>query len=1335
MNNSNYQKNNNDNNTPKKMKTKFSLLKVLAIILVLVIICALSLPILFSKEQIIKIIQEKYTEETGLKLNIASLDLQLLNENIILHNVSSTTSSGETVGSIEKTSLKMTVSDIYNLYMHNTIHIDSLELTRVKLSDIPYLQIIKEISPKKWDEEYNLEIARILDNAKIDIEHLYLKQQSSNKINFKVKGIFDGKYSGGGEIKGVLANFKHGDIEKIQIKSNTSNFMFKINAQKLNCKYSGTLDYRNYNCNFNGVLTTNKSPLKVLNAKPDTTYRGLGSWDIKNNSIIISDSTITNEDGLIIKANGSIINPTKPDKVRISANIIDSTAQLPTSYFDRIKSSLEFKNGFKFNGKVYIAPNRLDVKGKMLADNISLSNKNSTSISANITADFTASRNSLLLENIESSLEGVSMTGSLYIPVKSFKKQHDSFYDYRDIETNLELQGDISKVTQKIQTLFNSSNPLLILKGTMNLRVVTQPEETGSKFSIYFGSNDNKTALYNAHNKDLPIGRFSGQINGSIPSNHTIIVKSFIIKSDPLDFSFKTKVNSKNNNLNIEYNVTGKLNKILSFIYPKNFNNKLQAINKINVQGSGNFNLKTYNFESERTQAKLYFDKRTSPSYLTFEGPISIITKEQWPIIFNNTAINIFSSDIINNKSKVTCTAILKGESSIFNKTKPNNYEFSPHGSATLGIRSHDSSLLELFSALYGTNELPFNSDETILKSKINFDYNEVMFITKFLVNNIAMTKPVNFTANSVEGNASLKYSIDDNMITINELKLFDPNKTYEYAAAGNIYLENAIFESFTSKLTANIHDLFKHFKGYGVDHKFEGQIEVLTELTGTSDSPSLTVVGKSNKIKTTKFGFSNTVSNVQFDAQLSWDRDTDGSIYGLNAKEIFLKSSNASMYIKGVSERFKLEKSGIVNFGKGCSVDVLLKGNRNLLSLLIPGYYCRGNDTGNKNSISFSANIKAKKLPLFSFESNLKKSYFSRANVSKGEVSVDKFDYNGITATDITADFSLNEGIASLKNGRGNLSGKVSFSGTTDISSTPTGKFLINLTNIDLASALSKTPSSSPVINGWLTLPTDSPTSSLEINWNGDNFKNIVKSIHTKREKAHIKDLVLETTTQRHDWKKFLSVDFPPSLAAEIAKQIDNKLSPTYGKKKKLFYKYCDIEYQTTNGVLRIYNAKCCGGNTADLLIKGIISYGGKIKLRIYPIGNLKKSFDIQSMLKFPTIEEYTKNLSSRDRVKFYQIIPSLLENLARNQKLSIDITGTIEKPEINIENLRAEIRKNIPEIINQFNQILGEGGILNLLLKNVQSKSIKKALGADGEESSLSSGSSLGDILKLIE
>ena len=1335
MNNSNYQKNNNDNNTSKKLKKKFSLLKFTTILLVLVIICAISLPLVFSKEQIIKIIQEKYTEETGLKLNIASLDLQLLNENIILHNVSSTTSSGESVGSIEKTSLKMSASDIYNLYMHNTIHIDSLELTRVKFSDIPYLQIIKEISPNNWDEEYNLEIARILDNAKIDIEYLYLKQQSSNKINFKVKGIFDGKYSGSGEIKGVLANFKHGDIEKIQIKSSTSNFMFKINPQKLNCKYSGTLDYKNFNCNFNGVLTTNKSPLKILKAKPDTTYRGLGSWDIKNNSIIITDSTITNEDGLIIKANGSIINPTKPDKVIISANIINSTAQITTSYFDKIKSRLELKNGFNFIGKVYISPNKLDVKGKISADNISLTNINSTSISSNITADFTASRDSLILENIDSSLEGLSLTGSLYIPVKSFKTQHYSFYDYKDIETNFDLQGDISKIARKIQILFNSSNSMLIPKGTMNFRVVTQPQENGSKFSISFGSNDNQTALYNEHNKNLPIGRFSGQINGSIPSNNTIIVKSLKIKSYPLDLSLKTKSNSKNSNLNIEYNVTGKLNKILSFIYPKNFNNKLQVINKINIQGAGNYNLKTSNFESELTQAKLYFDKRTSPSFLSFEGPISITTKEQWSIKFDNTTINIFSSDIINNKNEVTCTAILKGESSVFNETKPNNYEFSPHGSATIGIRSHTSSLLELFSALYETDELPFNSDETILKSKINFDYNEIQFITKFLINNIAMTKPVNFTANSVEGNASLKYSIDDNMITINELKLFDPNKTYEYTAAGNIYLENAIFESFTSKLTANIHDLFKHFKGYGVDHKFEGQIEVLTELTGTSDSPSLTVVGKSDKIKTTKFGFSNTVSNVQFDAQLSWDRDTNGNIYGLNAKEIFLKSSNASMYIKGVSERFKLEKSGIVNFGKGCSIDVLLNGNRKLLSLLIPGYYYRGNDTGNNKSISVSANIKAKKLPLFSFETNLKKSYFSKASISKGKISVDQFDYNGITATDITADFSLTKGIASLKNGRGKLSGNVSFSGTTDISSTPTGKLLLNFTNIDLAKALSKIPSNSPVINGWLSLPSDSPTSSLEISWNGDNLKNILKKIHTKREKAHIKDLVLETTTQRHDWKKFLSVDFPPSLAAEIAKQIDNKLSPTYGKKKKLYYKYCDIEYQTTNGVLRIYKAKCGGGNTADLLIKGIISYGGKIKLRIYPIGNLEKSFDIQSMLKFPTIEEYTKTLSPRDRAKFYQIIPSFLEGLAKRQKLSIDITGTTENPEINIEKLRAEIRKNIPKIIKQFNQILGEGGILNLLLKNVQSKRIKKALGADGKESSLSSGSSLGDLLKLIE
>ncbi len=1335
MDTSNYQKNNNNSNYHKKIEKNLSLLKIAVILLCIMIICAISLPLFFSKEQIIEIIQAKYTEETGLKLDIASIDLQILNENIILHDVSSKTSSGETVGSIEKASLKMSAYDIYNLYMHNIINIDYLELTRIKFSDIPYLQIVKTISPKKWDEEYNLEIARILDNSKVDVEYVYLKQLSSDKIDFKVKGIFDGKYSGSGEINGSLSNFKYGDIRKIKINSHTSNFIFNINSKNQKSSYSGTFDYTNLNCDFNGVLITNKSPLKILNAKPETTYRGLGSWDIKNNSIKITDATISNKDGLMIKANGSIVNPTNQDKVIISANIIDSVAQLQSVYFEKINSSFKLNNGFKFKGKIIIAPDKLDIKGKINADNISLTSKNSTKISSNITADFTASRNSLILENIESFIEGARLTGNLSIPVKLLKKPYNSFYDYKDIEANLDLQGDLSDFAQKIQMLHNSTKPLFIPKGTMDFRIINQPQKIDSKFSITFGSNDNKTALYNETNNALYIGRFSGLINGTISSNNTIIINSFGVKSNPLDFSLKTELNATNSNLSIEYNITAKLNKILSFLNPRKLSDKIRVINKVNIEGSGNYNFNTYKFESELTKTKFYFDKRSSPSFLTFDGPISICTKENWPIMFKNTNINIFSSNIINNKSKVTCNAIFNGESSIYKETKPNHYDFSPHGSATIGIRSHDSTLLKLFSAIYETDELPYDAKETIVKSKINFNYNEIEFITKFLINNIAITKPVNFTAQSVEGNASLKYSIDDNKITINELKLFDPKKTYEYAAAGNIYLENAIFEGFTSKLTANIDDLFKHFKGYGVDRKFEGQIEILTELTGTSDSPSLTMVGKSDKIKTTRFGFSNTVSNIKFDAQLSWDREADGSIYGLNAKEIFLKSSNATMYIKGISERFQLEKNGIVNFGKGCNVDILLNGNRKLLSLLIPGYYYHGSETGNKKSISVSANISAQKLPLFSFETDLKKSYLSKTAISKGKINVDRFDYNGVTATNVTADFSLNNGIASLSNGKGKLYGDISFSSTANITDTPTGKFLINLSNVDLANALSRIPLSVPVLNGWLTLPTNSPTSSLEIFWNGDNFNSILKNIHTKREKAHIKDLLLETTTQQHDWEKFLSVDFPPSLATEIAKQINNKLSPTYGKKKKLLYNYCDIDYQAANGALRIYKAKCSGRNTADLLIKGIISYDGKIKLRIYPTGNLEKSFNIKSMLKFPTIDEYTKNLSPRDRAKFYQVIPSTLERLARDQKLSIDITGTIEKPEINIENLRAEIRKNLPEIISQFNQILGEGGILKLLLKNVQSDKIKNALSAHGEQSSLSSGSSLGDLLKFIE
>ena len=143
---------------------------------------------------------------------------------------------------------------------------------------------------------------------------------------------------------------------------------------------------------------------------------------------------------------------------------------------------------------------------------------------------------------------------------------------------------------------------------------------------------------------------------------------------------------------------------------------------------------------------------------------------------------------------------------------------------------------------------------------------------------------------------------------------------------------------------------------------------------------------------------------------------------------------------------------------------------------------------------------------------------------------------------------------------------------------------------------------------------------------------------------------------------------------------------------------------------------------------------YDGRLKLRVYP-SKTSTSLLTAAVFICSLYSKLYRNSQPDERDKFNSIIPNTLERLARQEKLFVEITGTISEPVVDIEKLREEIRRNMPEMTQKFNKIIGPGGILKLFLKDVQSDSLKDILGMNGQNNSLKSGSSLGDILKLIK
>ncbi len=1318
------------NHLPKK----HLLLKLSVVCLILLLGAAVTLPLVFSETQIIKIVENGYRDTTGLDLTIEDIDLKLLSGSIVMHNIRSTNTEGTEVISIQYAELNLSLSDLYDLYFTGNLKLRSFAVKQVRLTYLPYIQIINKILPHELTSDYNLAIAKVLDKSIVNIDYLQLEQESPTTIAFNFKGNITGEISGGGDISGKIFDLNKLDFSKVSVKANTARFEIQIKDTPLHNIFSGTAAYAEAKCELEGILLTQQSPLAIFHATPETKHVGKCTWDFAQDVITVPNVIITNSEGMFIKASGSITHPTEYQKIGIHADIYESLAPVPPLPLATTGLKLSLSPGFNFTGHIDIVPQQLDIKGKIKAENITLNQDSGMSLKANLTTDFHATQDSLLFENIEGKVGETALAGSTFIPTQVFAPSNSLLNNLKSLELNLDFNGKMQNIVNDLLRLGYYPEDALKPSGDFSLRLISKPHNTTCDLSLLFGSNDKNAVLLNSSKTRLPLGRFTGNLEAQLQSRGVIIHKASF-KSLPLELNLTTVDNPTNQTYKIKFDLKGYLSRLLPLLTPE-LAHEFSTINLISLQGEGEYNLQTNSFYSDMINTKLQLTKINAPTQLTLNGPISLNATNKWRLELPESTINIINTDIISNKEQTGCSAILKLEADLLQESMPGTLIFAPTGNASLGVRSKNASMVNFFLDLFGNPAEAPVIDDTKLKALLKFTPETLNCSASFAAKNFAINKPVVFTDAELSGNTVFDYSIADKKIDVKSLNISSSDNSYSYSATGNFYIENAIFQGFNSKLTADLDTFFRHFKGYGEDGaKYEGNIEIISELIGTAESPTLTIVGKSNQIKITKYGYSELAPNLKFDAELSWNRDTDGSIYSLKAKEIFVKSAYASLYVTGNAERFKLGSSGVVDFGQGCDIDLILKGNRKLLWILIPGYYYRGSDIGNIDSIQLSAKLKASKLPLFSFENDLKLSLIDQIQISAGKLAIDDLTIKEVSAQNISMKFNLKDSILRVTDGAGQLNGGFNFASTTRLGDVPQGNIELNLTNIDLAALLSRTMSEDAILNGILNLPQDSPQSYLKLEWIGNTLPTILKSMKTKSSRAHIKDLVVEAPNRRIDWEEYLSVDFPPSLAKEISAQIDQKLAPTYGKRRKYYYKNLDITYHIDAGALNLTETKCEGGNTADLIIQGIVLVDGRLRLRIYPVKNINKIFDTRLLLQAPYIQAYIATLPPEQQQRVMQIIPSTLERLAREKKLFIEVTGTIQAPKVEVDNLKEEIRKSIPLITQQFKATVGEKGVLNLLLKNVKSEKLKKALGSNNGDSALQSGSSIGDLLKLIE
>ena len=1318
---------------PKKKKI---IRKITFIFFAALLLLLAGISLLFSEQYIINNLKESFKQETGLELAISDLNLSILNCQVKIHDTSIfIPSQKEAISKIKNIQLSIDKNDIYDILINNKLHFHDVKAQGITIKNISG-EFIKKFQKKaKTDKIKKLpHFITLLTNTQLDISHLTITKIAARNYHYQLNSILNGQLSGGGSLQGEIVDAELDNIKKITMTAKTQNFSLNIPSLNLSSDYYGEIKLRNNYCDFIGNLMLNYTPLRVLGAPDETMYSGTGTWNFIEDKLNFSDIIITNNQGLKLIAKGSINNPLNKEQRIINAQIGESTIPLTKINTGQKRLNIDFPNGFNFNGQVNIKPDNLNILGTADARGITISSKiDGKLLTGKISTEMQVTSNSLILANANCNIESLDIAGKIFIPFKAFKKEQFTAA-LKEIESNLSISGKISDLYTLLQPHTPILNANILFSGnfTSNLNLHPKPEETNS-FNFNFDT-DNNFSFTNTHtNRENNLNRFSAFFSGKITEKLDYQLTNLKVNSTPLlvDSQIKQNTDSDDYSLSLFMDADLKtLHPIIGNSLPKFF----KPFSRFKINTQANINFATQRIKTKTNEIEFFFKDYSNPSSIIFTGNFELETQGKMAFNIPEATLNSISTTDSNQTFK-SSSAIIQGHGILKKINAAQKFSFNPEGVLSAGIRSKNVAFLKLLTKALGHTPRNYNIKDSAIRTKINFNEEAVNCVATIKATELSLGKPVIFSEELLHADLTLKYDLSARKLIVEKFHAIDPQKSYQITASGSIYPDIMIFDEFHTKIIADLAKIDSKLQGYARSYqKYQGKIEFISELTGTASTPSLSIVGKSAKILISDNKFKLLALNPKFDAELEWSRDIKGRITNLKVKNIFASSNNGAFFISGVSDNLKLDKYGYVNFGRNSNFDFAFKGNKNLLWFISPKFSSLLKDKGNEKSVEISGNLQASKLPLLRFNKESEFDFFRSASINNGKLKIDSLTTHNITAANISADFSLHNNILKIDNGNTDISGKVKFISSIDFTNTPKGTIGINCKKIDLANIFSYITLKTPIINGWLNLPQSANDDKFTtISWTGNNLQEIVNSLKSKKNTANIIDLIIMTTIERQNWEELLSEDLPPSFAKEVAKRIDQKLSKNYGKKQKVHYKYFNLDYSILNRQLKIISLNCGGGNTADFYANGAIAFDGRIKLRLYPVQNIERSFNVNSLLDIPAIKEIIADLPPKSQNRVYQILPKHLEKLSRRKKLYIDIAGTIDKPILNFDNLKKELRRSLPEIIRQLKIILKNDNIISIFLGNT-SKSLNNNPEAKKKFNDLTN-MNLSDILQLID
>lgn len=672
------------------------------------------------------------------------------------------------------------------------------------------------------------------------------------------------------------------------------------------------------------------------------------------------------------------------------------------------------------------------------------------------------------------------------------------------------------------------------------------------------------------------------------------------------------------------------------------------------------------------------------------------------------TTLNITRYNMINNEK-----VMLEGSAEVTLKGELKSAGYKPDIKVKANSRGAINELISLRNIYAGTQDSVSATGTIALNAMYDVSKDDHNLSMAF--NTLKPTLKVNgkqaLNAQSLSGQIACSKNHTQKKIDIRKILLNADDGKILVDGSGHINALTGMSGEFTLSTNIDLERCSEIFPAaFDGAPQISGLLKSEIRLAGSLTKPELRITAKSPDI----FIYSNNKGrrfiNPALRCSVTWDQTKAGP-RNITLNPLYFKTDNESLTIKGRTENAAIENKEVINFGKGAAFNFLLTGNRKLLVLIAPAIEKDITAAGPADALAISGTIQAMKLPLFT--DNPRKILASELTLSDGRLRLDHLKAGKIDLTGLNARFSLVNGIFSVHQGIINCGGRINFDGNVDFGQIPARG------EISIKSAPLKLPElarnfNNPkvrVYGGELSIPApaDVPT---KISWTGENAEDIRKSLTISKSTIAARDVRIQTKMDKPDIEQFLKFDMHESVAKEIARRINEKISNKYEKPNDMYFKHFDLVYHASNGTIIIDSCNVGGGNTADFIVGGRIEPDNTLKLAIIPVRNVNQTIDLSMVTQDPTVQNFLRNLNDAQKQKIFGIIPNWLEDAAKRRKLLIPVNGTLIRPQIDPKGLRDTIIAELPALIKKAGDVLNQEDIIRGVIGNDNMKQLKNII-----------------------